>query len=58
MGGITCSECGRDIDEICQDNMSYTMEPLCEDCFYRIKAHRPNDARVGGDGDGEKGGGR
>lgn len=30
MSGIICSECGRDIDEIGQDNMSCTSEPLCE----------------------------
>lgn len=29
---IICSVCGRDIDAIGQDNMSYDMHPLCEDC--------------------------
>ena len=57
MGGIFCSECGRDIDEMFQDNMSYTTEPLCEDCWRDLKASRPNDARVGGDDDGAMGGG-
>lgn len=35
MSGIICSECGRDIDAINQDNMSYTEKPICEDCFYQ-----------------------
>lgn len=30
---IICSCCGRDINAIGQDNMSYTNSPLCEDCF-------------------------
>lgn len=29
---IICSICKRDINEIGQDNMSYDMNPLCEDC--------------------------
>lgn len=33
MSGIICSECGRDIDALGQDNMSFTSEPLCEDCW-------------------------
>lgn len=33
MSGIRCKECGRDLDEIGQDNMSCTGEPLCEDCW-------------------------
>ena len=33
MSGIRCSACGRDLDEIGQVNMSYTREPLCEDCW-------------------------
>lgn len=33
MSGIICSECGRDIDALGQDNMSCTREPLCEDCW-------------------------
>lgn len=33
MSGIRCKECGRDLDEIGQDNMSCTSEPLCEDCW-------------------------
>ncbi|MBX9035057.1 hypothetical protein [Gordonibacter massiliensis (ex Traore et al. 2017)] len=56
MGGIFCSECGRDIDEIFQDNMSYTTDPLCEDCWCDLKASEPNDARAGGDDDGTMGG--
>lgn len=36
MGGIICSACGRDLDEIGQDNMGLD-DPLCEDCFgYRL----------------------
>lgn len=34
---IICSKCGRDINALGQDNMSYTMEPLCEDCYYYLK---------------------
>lgn len=34
---IICSECGRDINALGQDNMSETMEPLCEDCYYYLK---------------------
>lgn len=33
MSGIRCKECGRDLDEIGQDNMSRTSEPLCVDCW-------------------------
>lgn len=33
MSGIICKSCGRDLDEIGQDNMSCTCEPLCEDCW-------------------------
>ena len=33
MSGIIYSECGRDIDALGQDNMSFTSEPLCEDCW-------------------------
>ena len=29
---IICSVCGRDIDAIGQDNMSYDIHPICEDC--------------------------
>lgn len=39
MSGIICSECGRDIDEIGQDNMSCTSEPLCEDCWKEEQGH-------------------
>lgn len=31
---IICSCCGRDIDAIGQDNVSYTYNPLCEDCCF------------------------
>ena len=34
---IICSRCGRDLDEIWQDNMSLTDEPLCEDCYYEMQ---------------------
>jgi hypothetical protein len=31
---IICAYCGRDIDEIGQDNMSSTIgRPMCEDCY-------------------------
>ena len=29
---IICRKCGRDIDAIGQDNMSYGGRPVCEDC--------------------------
>lgn len=29
---IICSVCGRDIDAIGQDNISYGFSPICEDC--------------------------
>jgi hypothetical protein len=29
---IICPVCGRDIDAISQDNMSYGSSPICEDC--------------------------
>ena len=32
---VICSRCGRDIDAIGQDNVSYTREPVCEDCADR-----------------------
>lgn len=32
---MTCTECGRDIDQIGQDNMSCTPgRPICEDCYF------------------------
>lgn len=34
---IICSECGRDINALEQDNMSETVKPLCEDCYYYLK---------------------
>lgn len=37
MSGIICSECGRDIDALGQDNMSCTSEPLCEDCWNGVE---------------------
>lgn len=40
MGGIICSACGRDLDEIGQCNMSYTREPLCEDCWHGTVAQQ------------------
>lgn len=51
MSGIICSECGRDIDEIGQDNMSCTSEPLCEDCWndsqsYAVSALRRENRRL------------
>lgn len=36
MRKLICRKCGRDLNQIYQDNMSYTNEPLCEDCFYGI----------------------
>lgn len=39
MSGIRCKECGRDLDEIGQDNMSRTSEPLCEDCWNERQSH-------------------
>lgn len=29
---LICGYCGRDINEIGQDNMSYNDMPMCEDC--------------------------
>lgn len=51
MSGIICSECGRDIDEIGQDNMSCTSEPLCEDCWndsqsYAVSVLRRENRRL------------
>ena len=37
--GIICESCGRDLDEIGQDNMSCTSEPLCEDCWNERQSH-------------------
>lgn len=54
MSGIICSECGRDIDEIGQDNMSCTSEPLCEDCWneaQRFIYKQPKDSEVKADED-------
>ena len=54
MSGIICSECGRDIDEIGQDNMSFTSEPLCEDCWneaQRFIYKQPKDSEVKADED-------
>lgn len=53
MSGIICSECGRDIDEIGQDNMSCTSEPLCEDCWndsqsYAVSVLRRENRRLRG----------
>ena len=31
---LICSCCGRDINALGQDNMSYNNYPLCEDCYY------------------------
>lgn len=33
---IICSNCGRDIDAIGQDNVSYDMYPLCEECARKM----------------------
>ena len=44
MSGIRCSACGRDLDEIGQDNMSYTREPLCEDCWREDQAAQQGHA--------------
>ena len=30
---IICRVCGRDLNEIWQDNMSSDGRPLCEDCY-------------------------
>ncbi len=30
---LICSYCGRDINSINQDNMSYNSSPICEDCY-------------------------
>lgn len=29
---VICNMCGRDIDAISQDNVSYGSNPICEDC--------------------------
>ena len=35
---IICSVCGRDINALGQDNMSYSLEyNLCEDCYLKNK---------------------
>lgn len=43
--GVICSSCGRDIDALGQDNMSFTSEPLCEDCFGDRLGHAAPMAR-------------
>lgn len=54
MSGIICSECGRDIDAIYQDNMSVICErPLCEDCKEEIAVSDPSDERLIGRTGGE-----
>lgn len=30
---VICSICGRDIDAIGQDNLGFSGEPVCEECF-------------------------
>lgn len=47
MSGIICSECGRDIDALGQDNMSFTSEPLCEDCWNEVKANENQELDQG-----------
>lgn len=37
---IICNSCGRDINQIGQDNVSYTSSPLCEDCS---QLHKPKE---------------
>ena len=39
MSWIICKSCGRDLDEIGQDNMSCTCEPLCEDCWNESQSY-------------------
>ena len=34
MPKLICRCCGRDLNEIWQDNMSTNSQPLCEDCYY------------------------
>lgn len=56
MSGIICSECGRDIDALGQDNMSFTSEPLCEDCWSEVQRFihkQPKDNEVKADEDQE-----
>lgn len=43
MSGIRCKECGRDLDEIGQDNMGVGA-PLCEDCWNEQQGYA-NDLR-------------
>lgn len=37
MNKIICNNCGRDINALGQDNMSWSENPLCEDCYNKIK---------------------
>ena len=46
MSGIICSECGRDIAALGQDNMSCASEPLCEDCWNEAQSLRLENARL------------
>lgn len=51
---IICSECGRDIDDIYQDNVSVICwRPLCEDCKEKLSVTNPDDERLVGREDGE-----
>ena len=43
MSGIICESCGRDIDDLGQDNMGVGA-PLCEDCWNEQQGHA-NDLR-------------
>ena len=37
--GIYCNSCGRDINALCQDNVSCVLgSPLCEDCYGKLSA--------------------
>lgn len=38
---IRCAYCGRDIDAIGQDNMSYEIgKAICEDCYYGLQPRK------------------
>ena len=44
---LICSKCGRDLNEIWQDNMSYIDGVvLCEDCYYSDKKVEDDEALV------------
>lgn len=42
---LICRQCGRDLNEIWQDNMAYSGAPLCEDCANGNPVHNQHRER-------------